>query len=170
MTKTYWAGVIALAGMAMVGGADAAQTPLLFSGPGFSGSLVLTYGPASDSKYPDQGFEITGISGTFTDTNIGIVDAPVTALVPISPTPPLDDPPNVAAPHHFSHFAVATGLPPESRGFITYDNLFWPDGASPTASAFDGRADFWTFMGSCSASAAARSSICSTMASAPSRA
>jgi hypothetical protein len=50
----------------------------------------------------------------------------------------LDDPPNLLAPNDFSHFAVAAGLPPESRGFLTYDNLFWPGGAPPTASAFDG--------------------------------
>ena len=81
MKKTYWAGVVALAGMAMVSGAGAAETPLLFSGPGFSGSLVLTYGPATDAKYAD-GFEITGISGTFSDTALRIVDAPVTSLVP----------------------------------------------------------------------------------------
>jgi hypothetical protein len=101
----------------------------------------------SDSKYPGQGFEITSISGTFTDTNIGIVNAPVTALVAISPTPPLDDPPNLAAPNDFSHFAVATKLPPESRGFITYDNLFWPDGAPPTATAFDGAGGFLDIYG-----------------------
>ena len=47
-------------------------------------------------------------------------------------------PPNLLAPDDFSHFAVATGLPAESRGFITYDNLFWPGNAPPTASAYPG--------------------------------
>jgi hypothetical protein len=109
-------------------------------GGGISGTIVLSYGPASDSKYPGQGFKITSVSGTFSDTTLGIVDAPITSLVPSSPTPPLDPPPNpnLLAPHDFSHFAVATGLPDESHGFITYDNLFWPDGAPPTASLFDG--------------------------------
>jgi hypothetical protein len=106
---------------------------------GISGTVVISYGTASDTKYPGQGFKITGVSGTFSDAAFGIVDAPITSLVPSSPTPPLDtNPPNTLAPHDFSHFAVATGLPTDSLGFITYDNLFWPDGAPPTANNFDG--------------------------------
>ncbi|HEY5206149.1 MAG TPA: PEP-CTERM sorting domain-containing protein [Roseiarcus sp.] len=139
MRKSYWAGVIALAGVALVGQAHAATMPLTFSdGAGVSGSLVITFGPGTDAKYPTTGFEITGVSGTFTDTNIGIDNAAVTSLVPINHATPLDVPPNLLAPDDFSHFAVANGLPAQSRGFITYDNLFWPGGAPPTASAFDG--------------------------------
>jgi PEP-CTERM motif len=109
--------------------------------------VVLSYGPASDSKYPGQGFKITSVSGTFSDATLGILNASITSLVPSSPTPPLDVPPNLLAPNDFSHFAVATGLPDESRGFITYDNLFWPDGAPPTASAFDGAGGFLDIYG-----------------------
>jgi PEP-CTERM motif len=105
---------------------------------GISGTVVISYGTASDMKYP-QGFKITSVSGTFSDATLGISNAPITSLVPSSPTPPLDtNPPNTLAPHDFSHFAVATGLPTDSLGFITYDNLFWPDGAPPTANNFDG--------------------------------
>jgi hypothetical protein len=58
--------------------------------------------------------------------------------VPISHATPLD-PENIGvAPNDFSQFAVASGLSPISMGFITYDNLFWPGGASPTAFNFDG--------------------------------
>jgi hypothetical protein len=139
MRKSYWAGVVALAGVALVGQAHAATMPLTFSdGAGVSGSLVITFGPATDAKYPTTGFEITGVSGTFTDTNIGIENAAVTSLVPINHATPLDVPTNELAPDDFSHFAVANGLPAESRGFITYDNLFWPGGAPPTASAYPG--------------------------------
>jgi hypothetical protein len=128
----------ALAATATVGArADVVGVKLGGAG-GISGTIVLTYGPASDSKYPGQGFEITGIGGTFSDATLGIVDAPITSLVPINHATPLDTPPNTAAPNDFSHFAVAAGLPDESRGFITYDNLFWPDGAPPTAVFFDG--------------------------------
>ena len=75
---------------------------------GISGTVVISYGTASDTKYPGQGFKITGVSGTFSDAAFGIVDAPITSLVPSSPTPPLDtNPPNTLAPHDFSHFAVA---------------------------------------------------------------
>jgi hypothetical protein len=139
MKKSYWAGVVALAGMALVGQAHAATMPLTFSnGAGVSGSLVITFGPATDGKYPTSGFEITAVSGTFTDTNLNINNAPVTSLVAINHATPLDDPPNLLAPDDFSHFAVANNLPVESRGFITYDNLFWPGGAPPTASAYPG--------------------------------
>jgi PEP-CTERM motif len=138
MKKSYWAGAVALAGLALVGQAQAATMPLYFSGGGVSGSLVITFGPGTDAKYPTTGFEITGVSGTFTDTNIGIDNAAVTSLVAINHATPLDVPPNLLAPDDFSHFAVATGLPAESRGFITYDNLFWPGNAPPTASAYPG--------------------------------
>jgi hypothetical protein len=139
MKKTYWAGAVALAGIALVGQAHAATMPLTFTdNAGVSGSLMITFGPGTDAKYPTTGFEITGVSGTFSDSNIGIVDATVTSLVPINHATPLDVPPNLLAPDDFSQFAVATGLPAQSRGFITYDNLFWPGGAPPTASAFDG--------------------------------
>jgi PEP-CTERM motif len=67
-------------------------------------------------------------------------------LVPISPTAPLD-PFNLLAPHDFSHFAVATGLPSDNQGFLTYDNLFWPGGAPPTASDFDGAGGFLDIYG-----------------------
>jgi hypothetical protein len=139
MKKTCWAGVVALGGMALVGQAHAATMPITFSdGAGVSGSLVITFGPGTDAKYPTTGFEITSVSGTFTDTKLGIENAAVTSLVPINHATPLDVPTNELAPDDFSHFAVANGLPAESRGFITYDNLFWPGGAPPTASAFDG--------------------------------
>jgi hypothetical protein len=147
--KRTLSAIAALAGMALVGQAHADVVGIKIGGPGtgISGFVVLSYGPASDSKYPGQGFEITAVSGTFTDTNVSIVDAPITSLVKISPTDTLDtDPPNLLAPHDFSHFA-ATGLPSENRGFITYDNLFWPDGAPPTASAFDGAGGFLDIYG-----------------------
>jgi hypothetical protein len=138
----------ALAATATVG-ARADVVGIQLGGAGISGTVVLSYGPASDSKYTGQGFKITSVSGMFSDATLGIFDAPITSLVPSSPTPPLDPPPNpnLLAPHDFSHFAVATGLPDGSHGFITYDNLFWPDGAPPTASAFDGAAGFLDIYG-----------------------
>jgi hypothetical protein len=104
-----------------------------FAGPGVGGHVVLTYGAATDAKYADA-FELTGISGTFTDTNIGIVDATIGALVPITQASP--EPTNLLAPKDFSRFAVATGLPPENHGFISYDNLVWPGGSPQTASDY----------------------------------
>jgi hypothetical protein len=55
MKKSCWAGVVALAGMALVGQAHASTMPLTFSGGGVSGSLVITFGPGTDAKYPTTG-------------------------------------------------------------------------------------------------------------------
>ncbi len=127
------AAIVVCSALATQARADTA--PLSFFGPGVSGSLVLTYGSARDSKYP-AAIEITGISGTFTDTNNGlnIVNATVLGLVPINHATPEDT--NLLAPNDFSKFAVATGLPPQNNGFITYDNLLWPSGAPQTASDY----------------------------------
>jgi PEP-CTERM motif len=133
--NTIWI-TAALAGIALVGRAEAATVPIHFNGPGVSGSLVLTVGTTTDTKYSDA-LEITGVSGIFTDTNAGldIVDATVGPLLPINFATP--DSTNHLAPHDFSKFAVASGLPSMSDGVVTYDNLYWPGGAPPTASDFD---------------------------------
>jgi hypothetical protein len=146
MKKTHWI-MAALAGMALVGRAEADTTmPIYFSGPGVSGSLLVTIGTTTDSKYPNA-FEITGISGVFSDTNISpnIVDAPVGPLTPINHAIPEST--NLLAPHDFSRFAVASGLPSLNNGFLTYDNLFWPGGAPPTASDFSGHGGFLDIYG-----------------------
>ena len=102
------------------------------SGPGVSGTVVLTYGSATDAKYP-QAFEITGISGSFSDSNNGLnlVNVPILSLVPINHAVP--EATNLLAPNDFSNFAVASGLP---HGVLTYDNLFWPAGSPQTASDY----------------------------------
>src|SRR5580692_9287341 len=115
--------------------ANASTFQFSFTGPGVGGTIDLTYGAATDGKYP-QAFEVTGISGTFSDSNNGlnIVNAPIGSLVAITHDTP--DPDNLLAPLDFSRFAVATGLSPDSDGFLTYDNLFWPGGSPPTASDY----------------------------------
>ena len=106
-----------------------------FAASGVSGTITLSYGTATDAKY-SQAFEVTGISGTFSDSNNGlnIVNAPIGALVAIKHDTP--EPTNLLAPNDFSRFAVATGLSPQSNGFLTYDNLYWPGGSPQTASDY----------------------------------
>jgi PEP-CTERM motif len=145
MKRTLLA-MAALTGLAVGQARADTVVGITLSGAGISGNIVISYGAATDSKYPGQGFEITGIGGTFSDTALGIVGATITSLVPISPTSPLD-PLNLLAPHDFSHFAVASGLPMDNAGFLTYDNLFWPNGAPPTASDFDGAGGFLDIYG-----------------------
>ena len=144
MKRTYWL-ASALAGLALAGQAHASTLPITFGGGGVNGSLVITFGSVTDAKYSNA-FEITGVSGTFTDSNVGITDASV-SLFPILSPPSAPDPTNLLAPNDFSKFAVATGLPPMSNGFVTYDNLFWPGNAPATASDFSGAGTFLDIYG-----------------------
>jgi hypothetical protein len=115
--------------------ANASTVNLTFTGPGVSGAVELTYGLATDAKYP-QAFQVTGVTGTFSDSNNGlnIVNAPIGLLEPIKHDTP--EPGNLLAPDNFSRFPVAAGLPAMNNGFLTYDNLFWPGGSPPTASDY----------------------------------
>ena len=117
-----------------------------FVGAGVSGSVQLTYGTATDGKYP-QALEVTGISGTFSDSNNGlnIVNAPIGPLEPIKQDTPESS--NLLAPKDFSRFAVTAGLPPEANGFLTYDNLFYPGGSPPTSSDYQVHGGFLDIYG-----------------------
>jgi hypothetical protein len=114
--------------------------------PGISGAVVLTYGAATDGKYP-QAFEVTGISGTFSDSNNGlnIVNASIGPLEPIRRDAPEST--NLLAPLDFSRFAVTAGLPSENNGFLTYDNLFYPGGSPQTASDYPPHGGFLDIYG-----------------------
>ena len=129
----FLAGLVLTFGLAE--GAQASTVTLDLTGPGVSGSLLLTYGSATDARYP-AAYEVTGISGTFSDANNGlaIVDAPVGDLVPITHATPQSD--NLLAPYDFSRFAVAAGLPADNHGFLTFDNLYYPGGSPQTASDY----------------------------------
>lgn len=100
-----------------------------FGGPGVGGAVSLTYGAATDAKYPGA-YQVTGISGTFTNTNNGlaIIDAPIVGLVPIARATP--HPTNLLAPNDFSRFVYTSG---ES---LSYTNLFWPGGSPQTATDY----------------------------------
>ena len=124
-------GLLALA----AGQSQAATVHLNLTGPGVSGALAVTYGPATDARYPDA-FAVTNISGTFSDTNsgLGIADAQILSLFPVNYATPEST--NLLAPDSFSRFAVATGLPPEGGGNISFDNLYWPGGSPQTATDY----------------------------------
>ncbi len=115
--------------------AKASTFDLNFAGPGVSGALELTYGTATDSKYP-QAFEVSAITGTFSDSNNGlnIVKVPINGIEAVRHDAPEST--NLLAPNDFSRFAVKAGLPMESNGFVTYDNLFYPGGSPPTATDY----------------------------------
>lgn len=128
--------------------ASASTVTLNFTGPGVSGSLELTYGPGTDSKYPGA-YKVTAISGVFTDTNNGLnlINVPIVGLIPVNNAVP--EPTNLLAPNDFSRFAVAAGLAPISNGFLTFDNLYYPGGSPQTASdypLFGGALDIYGLM------------------------
>jgi hypothetical protein len=118
----------------------ATTTGFSLSGGPFSASGVFTITPNISPPDPNPlcgtagqnpcrtdpagAFAITGVTGTFSDSKLGILDAPITGLVPIHPAPPRD--------------AVFDPLVPASLGFIdygppagslTYNNLFFPKGS-----------------------------------------
>lgn len=133
MQNKVLAAAAMITAVSMTVGAHATILDVDISGPGVSGAIALTYGPATDSRYTNA-FVVTDISGTFSDTNVGIDAASIGTLLPRNfATPDLT---NHLAPDSFSRFAVATGLPPESGGFATYDNLVWPAGSPPTATDY----------------------------------
>ena len=117
---------------ALAGAAHAQSYSFEFAGSGVSGSVTLTYGPATDSKVT-SGYEVTGISGTFSDSNtgVGIVDATIGSLVGITHDAPEST--NLLAPNDFSRFLVTTGL---AHGSISYDNLYYPGGSPQTATDY----------------------------------
>jgi PEP-CTERM motif len=111
--------------------AKASSYTFEISGPGISGDITVTYGTATDSKVT-QGFEVTGVSGTFSDSNhsLNIANAIITGLVPINHATP--DPTNLLAPHDFSKYAASGLMDLGSMGnVLSYDNLFYPNGNSP---------------------------------------
>jgi PEP-CTERM motif len=129
-----------MAAFGAAGSAEATTTTLNFTAPGVSGSVELTYGTTTDAKYPsgtypETAYEITGIAGTFSDSNNGlnIVNAPITGLYTLTKTGPAD-PANVGAPADLSLLTVSdpSHLLPFGPS-VSYDNLYWPGGAPVSA-------------------------------------
>lgn len=121
----------------LVGSASASTYGFSITGPGVSGTVYLTYGTATDAKYSNA-YEVTGISGWFSDSNHGlnIVNAPILGLEPLNYASPTSG--NLLAPHDFSKFYLpsSVGLPPGHPPALTYDNLFWPGGSPITATGY----------------------------------
>ncbi len=95
-----------------------------------SGNLTLTLSGATDPYYSGAGFVVTGISGNFTDLNVGINNATVTGLVPINNATP--EATNLLAPFDFSRRPT----PGAFGDALSYDNLYWPGGSPQTATDY----------------------------------
>lgn len=137
---------LAIAATALPTAANAADFTFRFDDSVVSGLLTITYAPnpntgvlpgtAPNPVDPIGSYIITGISGTFSDANLGIVNAAITGLIDLNQVDP--EPSNLLAPNSFSLLPVANGVPsPEglSLGYH-YDNLFYPAGSPQAATDY----------------------------------
>lgn len=132
---------VAVSGFAMQANAATSTVGFALSGGPFAARGVFTIAP--DISPPDPNvlcgmpgenpcrtdpagaYAITGVTGAFSDANLGISDAAITGLVPIHPAnerDPIFDP---LVPASLS-FIDYPGPPP---GALTYNNLFFPTGS-----------------------------------------
>ena len=100
------AAVVGLASTAM-----ADQFQFSFNGNGITASGILTVSPGSSPGVD----EITGISGTFLDTNVGVSGAITGLYQPVS---------------YVSNTLATPGIA-FTTGGLSYDDLFYPAGNSP---------------------------------------
>ena len=117
--------------------ARAGQTHFSFGGAVISGSGTLTYGVDSVAGDPAGAYAITGISGTFSDAKLGLVDVAITGLVPINPISP-----SLGAPYpvSMSYYSVKNPHPPDAS--LSYDNLYYPGGSPITCAGYPGAGGF----------------------------
>lgn len=132
--------------MLAVGSAPARASEFLFQfgGSGVRGAVTLTYidnpntgsplGTSPNPFDPIGSYIVTGATGSFRDSNIGLVTT-ITGVVPRNPANP--EPTNLLAPRSFGFYPIANGAGPggHSPGF-SYDNLFYPGGSPQTASDY----------------------------------
>ena len=86
-----------------------------FNGGGINASGVLSVGQQSSNSSNPPGYEITGISGTFTDTNVNVSGAITGLVTPIS----------------YVNNPLVSGFASTPAG-LSYDDVFYPAGNSPT--------------------------------------
>lgn len=114
--KIGYLGLLGLA--AAIGVAPAAMADefnFSFNGNGISASGVLTIGQQSTNATTPAGYEITGISGTFSDTNVNVSGAITGLYTPVS----------------YVNNPLVPGFA-TTQGGLSYDDVFYPAGNSPT--------------------------------------
>lgn len=132
---------LAIALSALAGSASATTAIFSFSGGPFSGSGVFTLAPNVSPADPNPlcgtpgnnacrsdppgAYAITGVTGVFSDSDLGISNAAITGLVPINPANERDPVFDPLVPTSLS-FVDYAGPP---AGALTYNNLFFPAGS-----------------------------------------
>ncbi len=113
--------------------AHATPVEIGFNGAGGSGHASLTVGSDTTAGDPAGAQVITGATGTFSDTNIGLNNVSITGVVARNFATPNDvadgswQPGDVPFPASFSELAVLN--PPPGDTAITYSDLFYADGS-----------------------------------------
>ena len=112
---------------------DHASGPVGFRDHQLAGRQVPA-GGGLDSDIIRTLYRVTGISGNVFQQRPEHHRCRVKSLAAVSYATP--EPENLLAPHAFSRFPVAMGLPDENHGTLSYDNLLWPGGSPQTASDY----------------------------------
>jgi len=115
MKICYFALLGLAAAVAVAPPAMADEFNFSFNGNGINATGVLTVGQQSTNATNPPGYEITGISGTFSDTNVNVSGAITGLVTPIS----------------YVNNPLVSGFAATSAG-LSYDDLFYPAGNSPT--------------------------------------
>lgn len=114
MNIGYFALLGLASAVAVAPGAMADEFNFSFNGNGITATGVLTVGPQTTNSTNPSGYEITGITGIFSDTNVNVSGAITGLYTPISyVNNPLD-----------SGFA-------STPGGLSFDDVFYPAGNSP---------------------------------------
>lgn len=110
-------GYLALLGLAaaLAPAAMADAFNFSFNGGGINATGILWVGQQSTNSSNPPGYEITGISGTFSDTNANVSGAITGLVTPIS----------------YVNNPLVSGFANTPSG-LSYDDLFYPAGNSPT--------------------------------------
>jgi len=131
---TALAAVLAYAPVAGATVAAGGTVGFELSGAGISALGTISYVPDTIPGDPVGANLITRVTGTFSDSNVGVVNAVITGLIATSPNPG-----NAPFATSLSHLPVLdpSGLLPGVDGStLSYSNLFYPGGAPDTC--FDG--------------------------------
>ena len=155
MRKHAFAAALLVAALSSVD-AQASSFAFKLSGSGVTGAIVLSYvpnpntgvlGTSPNTVDPVGSYIVTGITGSFSDANIGISNAAITGIVPSSPGAPTSG--NLLAPHSFGFYPILHGSLGEgglAPGF-SYDNLFYPGGSPQAATDYPPHGGFLDIYG-----------------------
>ena len=142
---------------ASLGAARAGSFDFNFTGSGVTGSIQLTYdvnpntgvlpGTSPNPVDPIGSYIVTGISGTFSDSNIGLLNASITSIEASNPAHP--EPANLLAPASFGFYIISHGVhtPDGTAPGFSYDNLFYPGGSPQAASDYPFHGGFFDIYG-----------------------